>query len=552
MAASVVYEWLVVMFYASVSVCGSERALQMVHVVYRHGNRSPMHSYPTDPYTSSDWPQGLQQLSASGKLQHYLLGQWLQKRYATNDKFLNSTYLRNEIYVRSTDIDRTLMSAECNLAGFYPPNGKQKWSSNNKLPWQPIPIHTVAEADDKVLGFSSCPKLKKDIESLMNSDVFKTYCEKNKDFMDFVRNRTGLVNGTFHDLQHVADAVWFERVDNKTLPSWINDTVFGKLIDLINFGYTINHNASNVEMTRLFGGCCTSDPSGCCTSDPSGCCTSDPSGCCKSDPSGCCTFDFLDCCTSDPSVCCTSDPSVCCTSDQSVFCVSKLSNCCTSDHQTAAHLTRQTAAHHPSDCCILVDEITKHMVSKAEAPQNATYKMYMYSGHDTTMASVMAAVGVFNDLWPPTASCLMVELYKETGKKRERRHGGHEKIEIPVFNGTYTIDVYYYNNTQREPYQLQITGCDKSCPLEDFLKLSSKVRLTEEEWTEECGGETGIHPHSHGTIIDYWDLHFNIGSIIAGIALIFVMILFVVLCCGVLIDPLKGKRKRQSLDSMEL
>lgn len=51
--------------------------------------------------------------------------------------------MRSQIHVRSTDIDRTLMSAEANLAGLYPPSGSQVW--NEKLLWQPIPVHTVPD-----------------------------------------------------------------------------------------------------------------------------------------------------------------------------------------------------------------------------------------------------------------------------------------------------------------------------------------------------------------------------------------------------------------------
>lgn len=52
------------------------------------------------------------------------------------------------MYVRSTDFDRTLMSAEANLAGLFPPQGTQRFNPN--ISWQPIPVHTVPIADDRV------------------------------------------------------------------------------------------------------------------------------------------------------------------------------------------------------------------------------------------------------------------------------------------------------------------------------------------------------------------------------------------------------------------
>lgn len=50
--------------------------------------------------------------------------------------------------MRSTDFDRTLMSAEANLAGLFPPNGMQRFNPN--ISWQPIPVHTVPIAEDRV------------------------------------------------------------------------------------------------------------------------------------------------------------------------------------------------------------------------------------------------------------------------------------------------------------------------------------------------------------------------------------------------------------------
>ncbi|KAJ4440008.1 hypothetical protein ANN_08139 [Periplaneta americana] len=117
--------------------------------IFRHGDRSPVSSYPTDPYNNvSYWPAGWGQLTNAGKQQQYELGQWLRKRYS---KFLPEMYNREDIFVRSTDVDRTLMSAESNLAGLYPPRQWQKWSAN--ISWQPIPIHTVPENMDQCSPF---------------------------------------------------------------------------------------------------------------------------------------------------------------------------------------------------------------------------------------------------------------------------------------------------------------------------------------------------------------------------------------------------------------
>lgn len=75
------------------------------------------------------------QLTEAGVGQHYRLGGYIRERY---NSLLNSTYIASEIQVRSTDFDRTLMSAQSNLAGLYPVLN----NSSDKVPIQPIPIHT--------------------------------------------------------------------------------------------------------------------------------------------------------------------------------------------------------------------------------------------------------------------------------------------------------------------------------------------------------------------------------------------------------------------------
>jgi lysosomal acid phosphatase len=70
--------------------------------------------------------------------QHYHFGRFLRDRYLG---FLNRFYDKNEVFVRSTDFDRTLMSAYSLLSGLFPPNDYQNW--NNRIAWQPIAVHTT-------------------------------------------------------------------------------------------------------------------------------------------------------------------------------------------------------------------------------------------------------------------------------------------------------------------------------------------------------------------------------------------------------------------------
>lgn len=68
--------------------------------------------------------------------------------------FLKRLPVQFEIYVRSTDVNRTLISAMSNLAGMFPRGVpgrdfplKENATEDNDWPshWTPIPIHTVPE-----------------------------------------------------------------------------------------------------------------------------------------------------------------------------------------------------------------------------------------------------------------------------------------------------------------------------------------------------------------------------------------------------------------------
>ncbi|XP_036705448.1 prostatic acid phosphatase isoform X4 [Balaenoptera musculus] len=170
------------------------KELRFVTLVFRHGDRSPIETFPNDPIKESSWPQGFGQLTQLGMEQHYELGQYIRKRY---EKFLNKSYRHEQVYVRSTDIDRTLMSAMTNLAALFPPEGISVW--NPSLLWQPIPVHTVPVSEDR-------------------------------DFIEILPKFTGYHNQDLFGIwSKVYDPLFCERVHNFTLPSWATEDSMTKL-----------------------------------------------------------------------------------------------------------------------------------------------------------------------------------------------------------------------------------------------------------------------------------------------------------------------------------
>lgn len=119
-------------------IAEEETTLEQVQIVFRHGARTPVITYPNDPYQEKYWKDygGFGQLTQTGMLQHSSYGQFLRNRYSS---FLNETYNRESVFVMSTDVDRTLMSAYSMLSSLYKPVGFQVWNKN--LDWQPIPVH---------------------------------------------------------------------------------------------------------------------------------------------------------------------------------------------------------------------------------------------------------------------------------------------------------------------------------------------------------------------------------------------------------------------------
>ncbi|XP_051885073.1 lysosomal acid phosphatase-like isoform X2 [Pristis pectinata] len=349
------------------------RTLRFVNLVYRHGDRSPVRRYPKDPITEKDWPQGFGQLTQVGMRQHYALGQYLRNRYRG---FLSSSYDGREIYVRSTDFDRTLMSAESNLAGLYPPQGRQIFRPG--LRWQPIPVHTMPVEQDKLLLYpmKDCPRYTKLIAETEDTDEYIKMVKLNKNFLAMLSNATGVPRDqmSFKYVWLIYDTLLCEQLHNKTVPSWVTSSVMERMRTLKEFSIDVDYRLyKREEKSRLQGG-------------------------------------------------------------------------------------------------VLLKQILQNIEQSRNTSPTPSPKLMVYSAHDTTIVALQMALSVYS-LAPTYAACHIVELYLED-------------------DGSFTVEMYYRNESSSAPYPLTLPACTQRCPLDKFIQIAKRV--IPDDWDEECG-RTGNH-----------------------------------------------------------
>ncbi|XP_056286947.1 lysosomal acid phosphatase isoform X2 [Pseudoliparis swirei] len=224
----------------------------MRHELFRHGDRSPIKAFPSDLHQEAAWPQGFGQLSQEGMRQHLHLGKFLRLRYSG---LLNQSYDRREISVRSTDYDRTLMSAEANLAGLYPPAGQQVFTPD--LKWQPIPVHMVPLLEERLLSYplDDCPRYKQLMNETEHTEEFLNVTTKYQDVIELVRNKTGLNHTSVESVWSVYDTLFCESCHNMTAPDWATPDVLEKLRFLKDFSFQTTFGVyEQQEKSRLQGG----------------------------------------------------------------------------------------------------------------------------------------------------------------------------------------------------------------------------------------------------------------------------------------------------------
>ena len=129
------------------------------------------------------------------------------------------------------------MSAQAHLSGVYPPTGFQVWDKDNEVAenWQPIPVHTIPQAEDYVLKTDiKCPPYDNLIAEVWESaPAIQKIQKDNQEMLDYLAKNAGLpVPGNLKQItEDMCDAVNVEVLKNLTLPKFLNEEALQKLKD---------------------------------------------------------------------------------------------------------------------------------------------------------------------------------------------------------------------------------------------------------------------------------------------------------------------------------
>lgn len=213
--------------------------LRMVSIFFRHGERNPETSFPTDPNFNYSWPGGYGALVPKGALNLLNVGIKLRDRYYSLIP-QNDFYNENVIKVRSSEYDRCLMSGASFLAGFMPP----KESLNIlPLPWQPIPINSLPKAIDYyIFPLAPCPVFDRMYASI-NSPDSEYYEETYGQFADILKilgNYTGQRIIRLTQIENLYYMFQIQQSAGLEIPKWSDSFYPEKLLEIVKVSSRLN------------------------------------------------------------------------------------------------------------------------------------------------------------------------------------------------------------------------------------------------------------------------------------------------------------------------
>ncbi|CAA88205.1 Putative acid phosphatase 11 [Caenorhabditis elegans] len=211
--------------------------LEFVQAMWRHGERaSQVDQYPI---YEKDWIYGgggLGELTAIGMGEMNELGWLIRKRYVTKLKFLTPKYASREVYFRSTNFNRTIISAQSLLYGLFPPSlydVKNVDYPYSPLTWFPgftfVPVHV--DGPDQCAASQNCPCTRYDLlqgQMLTLPEVLPKYTQVvllNRRVGGYYNMTSGLDSFTTYPDTWKCQRAYFNRTMYAKLP-WYNEELY--------------------------------------------------------------------------------------------------------------------------------------------------------------------------------------------------------------------------------------------------------------------------------------------------------------------------------------
>ena len=202
--------------------------------------RAPAHSTPSDVVESFDlasfgYPYA-GQLTGYGAASMFSLGQRFREDLVEQNGFLSANYTPGELYVRTTDVSRSLATAQAFMAGLYPPGTGPAGGLPHRM--QPIPVHTTEESGDFLLqAYVLCARYLEYLRTVYSRDEWEEKMAENRflleDLSDKVRIKLSLQN-----LYVAAEPLLFLRRNALHYPSGVTDDMVDAVLELYNWAET--------------------------------------------------------------------------------------------------------------------------------------------------------------------------------------------------------------------------------------------------------------------------------------------------------------------------
>lgn len=245
----------------------NDETLQAVTLLYRHSVISPKHN---PPKLKAEWPMGPKQLTAIGMREMYEAGKALRERYVDELGFISGRYKASELYLRASNTDRALQSAQLVMLGLFPLGSGPDPSVYDKsleavpsaeLAFTPVPIHSAPLEEDSVLrsysGRANCELYQKYVKALPKTKLYVDQSSKYEDFLVKMASITGVNEGKkppkiLHKVNEIYEPLNAFVQHNIPLPAGIGQSEMLLMKELSDWNY--HHQFIGQKVGYLTGG----------------------------------------------------------------------------------------------------------------------------------------------------------------------------------------------------------------------------------------------------------------------------------------------------------